>query len=374
MGESRKHNLSARLREHLRGCGLRPGDRLPGERELSLRLGVGRTALRPVLDVLEVEGVIERRPQAGTFLRVVPPPAPHKTKIVLIAPFGETGEAVRETDALWLHHVVSAFERVAAPWGARLELVDQAPHAGDPCALKGLVRQAVQDEAKAVVLLHPLGSREKISCALALLHDLGVHPVVVSARTYPGLASQVYFDSGWGAYLATRHLLELGHWRIGFAGAPAGHEWVRERIAGYEQALGAAEVEPGARWVWTPEPTERLPSAQDGALALEQWLGLPASQRPSGIVAANDVVALGLLRAARAHGLQAPRDFSLVGFDNDPAALLAGLSTIERPTEALGEAAARVTMERLASSQSAAAVTHRLRPVFIERKTTGPPP
>lgn len=373
VGEAAKHNLYARLREHLGAQGLRVGDRLPSERELSSQLGVGRTALRPALDALEGEGVIERRPQAGTFLRTVPQPFAHRAKIVVIAPLGETGQAVRETDPAWLHQVASAFERVAASSGALLELVDQAPQAGDAGGLKYLVRQAVRDGARAVVLLHPLARREKISCALALLHDAGVQPVILSARSYAGLASQVYFDSGWGAYLATRHLLELGHRRIGFAGAPDGHEWVRERIAGYSQALDAAEAERDARWVWTPEEGERLPLPQDGAGALDFWLSLPQAQRPTGIVAANDVVALGVLQEARERGMQVPGDLSLVGFDNEPGALLAGLSTIERPTEALGEAAARVTLERLAAGPGAAAVTHRLRPVLIERKTTGPP-
>lgn len=373
VGEAAKHNLYARLREHLGAQGLRVGDRLPSERELSSQLGVGRTALRPALDALEGEGVIERRPQAGMFLRAVPEPFVHQAKVVVIAPFGETGEGVRETDPAWLHQLASAFERVAASSGALLELVDQAPCAGDRCGLKYLAKQAVGRGARAVVLLHPLARREEISHALALLHDAGAMPVILSARSYPGLASQVYFDSGWGAYLATRHLIGLGHRRIGFAGAPNGHEWVRERIAGYIQALDAAEAERDARWVWTPEPSERLPLGQDGVGALDFWLSLSETERPTGVVAANDVVALGLLQAARARGLEVPGDLSLVGFDNEPGALLAGLSTIERPTEALGEAAARVTLERLAAGPDAAAVTHRLRPVLIERKTTGPP-
>jgi len=369
----KQSDLNTRVREHLRSGGFRAGDQLPGEREMATSLGVGRTALRPILNALEQEGVIERRPQAGTFLLSIPTPHARHAQVTLIAPFGGTGEPERATDPIWLHRVVSAFERIARPSGVQLVLQDQSPHAADLCSIKEMAHDAINEGARAVVMLHPLGTRDKISCALALLHDGGVHPVMVSSRSYPGLANSVYFDSGWGAYLATRHLLNAGHRRIAFAGAPGGHQWARERIEGYEQALEAAEIEAASRWIWTPDESERLATLQDGARALKQWLKVAKRTRPTAIVAANDAVALGFLAAAREQGIEVPRELSLIGFDNERDALLAGLTTIERPTETLGEEVARVTLERLAAGPEAAAVSHRLRPVLIERATVAPP-
>lgn len=368
----KRGEVNARVREYLRRENFRPSDRLPGEREMAQALEIGRTALRPILEELVRAGVLERRPQAGTFLKSVPTTHAREARVVLIAPFSGTGEAGREADAGWLHRVVSAFERVSVPAHLQLQIKDQTPHRDDPCSIKTMACAAAHEGAHAVVLLHPLGARDKISCALALLHDLGVQPLVVSSRTYPGLASHVYFDSGWGAYVATRHLLTLGHRRIGFAGAPGGHQWVQERITGYTQALNAADITRQARWIWKPASSERLPMPQDGADAFKHFFSLPKTRRPTAIVAANDVVALGLLDAAHRQGLSIPADLSIVGFDNNPGALLAGLTTIERPTEALGEAIARVTLERLAEGPQAAAVTHRLRPILIERATAGP--
>ncbi|RYX86489.1 GntR family transcriptional regulator [bacterium] len=376
MGKARQQeDLNSRVRAHLRSGGFEVGGRLPAERDLAASLGVGRTALRPILEELEREGVLERRPQAGTFLRALPVSTSKGTKVALIAPFGETGQNERETDPLWLHRVVSAFERVAQPAGMELQLLDQSPLAADPCSVKELGREAVNGGAKAVVLLHPLGSRCIIDCALALLHDLGAHPIIASARTYPGMASSVYFDSSWGIYCATRHLIELGHQRIGFAGSSMGHEWVRERLTGFQQALEAAELDFSPQLVWTSDEGERIPTLQDGEKALEKWLLLPEKERPTAVVGANDLIALGFMAAARKHGIEIPGDVSLTGFDNDPGALLAGLSTLERPTEALGEALARVTLERLAqdSGSDMTAITHRLRPDFIERRTVAAP-
>ena len=370
---SKSSDAADRLRSFLREGGLRIGDKLPGERELADRLGIGRTALRSLLESLENEGALERRPQSGTFLARVPAPGVSGTTVALIAPFRGTGQPEDAMNAQWLYRVVSAFERTAVPAGARVLLLDQSPRIPDACSIKDLALEAAAAGSQAVVLIHPFGGRSKISHALALLHDRGIHPVVVSSRTYPGLASQVYFDSGWGAYLATRFLIRQGHRRIGFAGAPSGHEWVQDRLAGYRTALEAAEIAEEEAWAFLPEEGERLACAADGAAAWNRWNALPVSLRPTAVAAANDAVALGFMEAATAAGIAIPAALSVIGFDNDPAALLAGLTTLERPTETLGETVAQVTLEQLSRGAEAATVSLRLRPVLIERRSVGPP-
>jgi DNA-binding LacI/PurR family transcriptional regulator/biotin operon repressor len=366
-------DLCDKLREYLRSQKLQIGDQIPGERELATALGAGRTALRPCIDQLVLEGVLEKRPQSGTFLLRIPPALVTDVTIALIAPFSGTEGPVQQTDAVWLHRVVSAFERTTRLAGVKLILKDQSPLSSDPCSVKELARQVIADGVRAAVLLHPTGPKDKISCALALLHDFGIHPVIVSSRTYPGLASRVYFDSGWGAYLATRYLLQKGHQRIGFAGAPEGPVWMTERFEGFREALATAEIPLESSSVYYLDqhlpPGERQPTLKDGADALRYFLTLPESERPTALFAANDSIALGILRSAAMHGISIPDSLSLIGFDNDPGALSAGLTTIERPTEALGEAIAQVTLERVAAGQEAATVTQRLRPVLLERGT-----
>jgi DNA-binding LacI/PurR family transcriptional regulator len=371
---SKSADAAGRLRTFLRDGGLRIGDKLPGERELADRLGMGRTALRPLLEALENEGILERRPQSGTFLARIPVPGVSGRKVALIAPFRGMGQPEDAMNVQWLYRVVSAFERTAVPAGARVLLMDQSPRIPDTCSIKDLALEAAAEGVHAAVLLHPFGSRAKIAHALALLHDRGIHPIVVSSRTYPGLASQVYFDSGWGAYLATRFLIQQGHRRIGFAGAPSGHEWVQDRLAGYRTALEAAEIVEAAEWVCLPEEGERLASSGDGIAAWNRWRALPPHLRPTAVAAANDAVALGVMEAARQDGIEVPNQLSVIGFDNDPAALLAGLTTLERPTETLGETVAQVTLEQLARGPDAATVSLRLRPVLIERRSVGHPP
>ena len=370
-------DLCDKLREYLRGQKLQIGVQIPGEREIALALRVGRTALRPCIDTLVAEHILERRPQSGTFLLSLPSSQMRGTTIALIAPFSGNEGPVRQTDAAWLHRVTSAFERTVFSSGAKLIFSDQSPKASDPCSVKELAHQAIADGVQAAVLLHPTGPKEKISYALALLHDAGIHPVIVSSRTYPGLASRVYFDSGWGAYLATRYLIQKGHRRIGFAGAPEGPVWMTDRFQGFSEALAASEIplEPSSVYFLDRNlpPGERQPTRKDGAEALRYFLTLSDSERPTALFAANDSIALGILRSAAIHGISVPDSLSLIGFDNDGETLSAGLTTIERPTEALGEAAARVTLERIAAGPEAATVTQRLRPILIERATVAPP-
>lgn len=371
--KNKKAEQERTLRDYLQTSGFRKGDQLPSEREIATTLGVGRSALRPLLAALETEGVLQRRPQSGTFLVALPLPKNENVHIALIAPFHGTGEPERRTDPFWFHRVASAFERVVVTAGARLTLMDQTQYLHDACSAKELSREAVRQGVQAAVLLHPLGTRNTIACALALLHDAGVHPLILSARTYPGLASQVYLDSGWGAHLATVHLLNKGHHRIGFAGASDGHEWVRERLAGYQNALAAAEITADPAWVHLPgESGKESPvTVSTGASALDYFHSLPPNQKPTALVAANDVVALGVLRRASELGILIPQSLSVIGFDNDPDALLAGLTTVDRPAESLGEVAARVVLERVAAGARADTVTYRIRPVIIERKTVG---
>lgn len=360
-----------KLRTWLHEQGLRVGDRLPGERELAAALGMGRTALRPALDSLEALGLLERRPQSGTYLRQLPETVSVGARLALIAPFGGTPEPGRTSDPLFLHRVATAFEAIASPTGATLQLYDQSPAFADPCGVKDLTLRALTEGCQAVVLIHPIGTREKISFTLALLHDKGIPTVIVSSRTYPGLVNQVYFDSAWGMYLAARLLTAKGHTQLGFVGGPTGHEWVHERLQGFHSAITATEGPELTTWEWFPEDTsERLVLPEDGQAAFAAWLSLPLQARPSALVCANDTLALGVLAAARAAGVRVPEELALTGFDDDPGALLAGLTTLERPTEALGAAAARVALERLAAGPDSATVNHRLKPRLKERTTT----
>lgn len=265
------------------------------------------------------------------------------------------------------------FERLALHADLCVLTKDQSPHIQQVCSLKEMALEAAEEDVQAAVMIHSQGSRAAIAQVLTLLHDRGVFPLIISSRTYPGMASQVYFDSGWGAYRVIHYLLRKGHQLIGFAEASSGHEWVGDRLNSYRNALEAAEIAVRDEWVWLTGEEERLARASDGASAFQAFQRLPEVPPPTAIVASNDVVALGVLQAAREAGVIVPDALSMVGFDNDPEAMLAGLTTVEHPMDALGETAAHVRLERLAADIDGQAVSLRLTPILIERRPVAPP-
>lgn len=136
---------------------------------------------------------------------------------------------------------------------------------------------------------------------------------------------------------AADHLISLGHRRIGMVAATAEFKAARARYDGYCDALAAAGL---------PLDPELI---GEGALDFESGLEagarlLDLADRPTAIFAANDQMALGVLRAARERGLAVPGDLSLVGFDDMAASRSSWptLTTIRQPLEQMGAAAAEV--------------------------------
>jgi DNA-binding LacI/PurR family transcriptional regulator len=164
------------------------------------------------------------------------------------------------------------------------------------------------------------------------LEEAGV-PLVLLDREHDTLPC-VTIDDVAGGRLAAGHLLALGHRRIAFLGDreenPFGFDSSARRRAGFAAALSEA----GAPLA--PELTLLL-DAHGRAPARAAASGLLARpERPTAIFACSDAQAIGVLDAARAAGIRAPHDLSVIGFDDVEAAGLAELTTVAQP---LGTAA-----------------------------------
>ncbi len=99
---------------------------------------------------------------------------------------------------------------------------------------------------------------------------------------------------------------------------------------------------------------------------------LDRAERPTAIVGGNDVIALGVLSAARVRGLRVPEDLTVIGFDDIPMAgwPVVGLTTVRCDLDAL--AAMSVAMLREAMAGPVAAVEHRIPVSLVRRATHGP--
>jgi LacI family transcriptional regulator len=166
--------------------------------------------------------------------------------------------------------------------------------------------------------------------------------IMVASRVASFEENCIYIDNVEAAYLATQHLIDLGHRRIAHICGRSDHPDARDRRQGYMKALEEAGIEPDQDLII--EGTFRR---QSGVLAVEMLLSGRSSF--SAIFAANDQMAFGTRLGLYRRGIRVPEDVSLVGFDDEPAAafMIPPLTTVRQPAVELGLEAARITLARL---------------------------
>ncbi len=184
-------------------------------------------------------------------------------------------------------------------------------------------------------------------------------PMVAIGRTFPAATTDhVTADYRKGGYLATQHLIELGHRAIGFVGVSLANGATLLRFQGFLDALRDAGIEARNEWIVGPEPGGRsiYSTQQDGYAAMQQFMHL--DERPTAIFTRNDYTAIGVLCGARDAGLSTPGDLSIVGFDNVPlsAYIWPPLTTIDQKIVEQGAAAAQLLLDRMNSSGLASRV------------------
>jgi LacI family transcriptional regulator len=167
---------------------------------------------------------------------------------------------------------------------------------------------------------------------------------------------------------AMDHLFALGHRRIGMVYGVPQTAMGLDRLESYDASLRTAGLEVDPALI-----IECGPTIEDGYQAARQLLALP--QRPTAILAINDLLALGVLRAAADCNLRVPADFSLVGFDDIRVAryLTPRLTTASKDAVRLGRETVRLVLERLQDPDRPRQILH-LPAQFVVRESTGPAP
>jgi LacI family transcriptional regulator len=190
------------------------------------------------------------------------------------------------------------------------------------------------------LLVTPVGGSVK---QLRAIRDRGT-PIVLLDRlaTTPGFSS-VAVDDIEGGRLAGQHLVDAGCRSIAFVGGPTTLEQVRNRQAGAGRAAEAAGVR------FTHLPTTRM-AADEGRRVGFEIAGMTPAERPDGVFAANDLVALAILQALLLAGIKVPDEVAVIGYDDIDFAALAGvpLSSVRQPSYQMG----RRAMELLAVAMS----------------------
>ncbi len=183
----------------------------------------------------------------------------------------------------------------------------------------------------------------------------------------PGPGIRLTMDDERAARIATEHLLQLGHRRIGFISGSKEYSLSEARVRGWRTAMAAAGLDHGDLLA---EGDFGYESGEKGARQL-----LSLEEPVTGIIASSNQMALASLTVARTQGLEVPADLSLISFDDTPIARLStpALTAIDQPIAATTSRAVELIIE----SQRGHSIPDKpevLRASLIQRQSTGPAP
>ncbi|HXM55150.1 MAG TPA: LacI family DNA-binding transcriptional regulator [Candidatus Dormibacteraeota bacterium] len=267
-----------------------------------------------------------------------------------------------ELDGAWAVEVIKGVTRAAREEGLLVVVSESAPRTtpGQDWVDEVLARRPMG----VILVVFDLDPRQRTQLAARGIPFVLVDPAGEPAAGVPAIGS-----ANWnGGLAAARHLLELGHRRIGVIGGPRGLLCSRARLDGYRAAMDLARVPIDPDLVRTGD--FHVEGGHANGLAL-----LRLSDPPTAVFAGSDLQALGVYEAARELGVRIPDQLSVVGYDDLSVSRWAGppLTTIHQPLAEMAEMAARVVVTM---SRGAEPVTRRLdlATSLVVRQSTAPPP
>lgn len=316
----------------------KPGQKLPSEAALVTKSGASRITVGRAIRELQNLGLIDRVAGSGTYVRTLTPDGRPHLFGLLIPDLGET--EIFEPICQGIANAPESTEH-ALLWG----------HC-DPNAEKELQawRLCQQYLAKKVsgVFFAPLEyepNSEKTNKRILQALDHAKTPVVLldrrateaPERNRPDL---VGINNRQAAYVATKHLIDLGCRHIGFLGYHGAATTISERLSGYTEALRAHGLRP------IVDSSIEASTSRTDAL---HWSGRHKVHSLEAFVCINDRIAGQLMHLFLQRKMRVPEDIRLVGIDDVSYARLlpVPLTTVHQPTHAIGEAALRVMLDRI---------------------------
>lgn len=225
-----------------------------------------------------------------------------------------------------------------------------------------LALDTLKTESVDGVIVPPV-STEDPEVQRLLQDDIAV--VCVDRRLASARVDTIVSANRLGAYEAVTHLVELGHERIGFIGGVPRISTSTERREGYEQALREHDLPVD------PALIKEGDSRRERGTRFANDL-LDLDEPPTALFTGNNLTTLGALSAIHVRGLQVPEDLALVGYDDIPwpMALNPPPTVMDQPGYEMGQRAARLLLDRLATPDRAP-TTVTLQPTLIVRQSCG---
>lgn len=247
-----------------------------------------------------------------------------------------------------------------------IDIVLSPSRAGDEMATYR--RMAVSSRVDAVILASPTVNDPRV----ALLTELGLPFVVHGRADSPIDHAWLDIDNEGAFHHATKHLLDLGHRRIGLINGETRQTFAIDRERGFRNALAAHGIPVDERLI-----AEGIMTDETGYRLTARFLA--ETPRPTALLVSSMMMSLGALRAIRSAGLALGSDISMIAHDDvipflNPDAMVPTMSTTRSSIRAAGTRVAELLMEIVADGRAPDTI-HELWPVdLVIRGSTGPAP
>mgnify|MGYP000924412718 CR=1 FL=1 len=193
-------------------------------------------------------------------------------------------------------------------------------------------------------------------------------PVVIVDRHFEAASmDEVYVDNYRGAFEATKHLIALGHRRIGLVSGPSVTDTSSSRFAGYRDALSQFGIPFDETMIYAGN--FRPESGRQGVRQL-----MKSSNLPTAIFCLNDMMAVAAINELQKMDLQVPQDVSVIGYDDVGilSELAENLTTVHQPIDQMATIASRMVIERIQNKETTfEKKVEILQPSLIIRSSTG---
>ncbi len=208
------------------------------------------------------------------------------------------------------------------------------------------LKRTLQEKRVDGVLLISLGIEDTYANRFILTH----FPILLLDGYHPHLDS-ITVENEQGAYLATQHLIQLGHTKVGMIDAQLKSSPAQVRLKGYRRALSEYHIPfHEQRLVISDSITERDGFNQQAGYQGMKKLMTLGEDCPTAVFVSSDIQAVGAIRAIKEKGLQIPDDIAIVGFDDIELSEYIGLTTVHQPMFHMGRLAVDRLMARIESS------------------------
>ncbi len=323
------------LKKDIQNGKYKGGDLLPSERDLSSRFDVDRITVRRSLEMLVNDGLVEKIAGLGTRVKEFPAP-------------GMKNAANAKNIMFVLPRASSSVDRITEPFNASLFYrIERECKSREYSLIYSTLGQ--DDDLFKLVNGNNISGIIFVSKIEEKFYEqammLKIPAVLVNNKyeMYPSITA----DNEKGAYEAVKHLIGLGHRRIGVIRGEKRYITSIERFNGYKRALTDAGID------WQSQIVTDGDWTFDGGYNAMLKILENKDQLPTAIFAANDMTALGAIEAIKASGMSVPEDISIVGFDNIEQCKFSHpqLTTISVDTDMLGKAACQYLINAIESQQ-----------------------